>query len=54
MLLVMNKTTNTEEPTVAINVPLPVELHRQIRIAAIERGCSLKEAVIEAIRSWLA
>jgi hypothetical protein len=38
--------------TVLVNVPLPAELHRKLRIAAITRGLTLKAAVITAIEEW--
>jgi hypothetical protein len=43
----------TTPETVSINVPLPGELHRQLRIKAITEGLSLKDAVITAIAEWV-
>jgi hypothetical protein len=40
--------------TVAINVALPVEVHRRLRIKAIEEGLQLKDAIAEAIECWVA
>jgi predicted HicB family RNase H-like nuclease len=42
-----------ELPEVSINVPLPAELHRQLRIRAATDGVSLKESVIAAIEAWV-
>jgi predicted HicB family RNase H-like nuclease len=43
-----------ERATVGLNVSLPVELHRQLRIAAATRGLSVKAAVIAALTDWTA
>ena len=42
------------QPEVTINVPLPAELHRQLRIRAATDGLTLKESVIAAVESWVA
>jgi hypothetical protein len=39
--------------TVLVNVPLPADLHRKLRIAAITRGLTLKAATIAAIEAWV-
>jgi predicted HicB family RNase H-like nuclease len=45
--------TKAPADTVQINVPLPAELHRRLRIEAINQGLSLKDSVIAAIEAWL-
>jgi predicted HicB family RNase H-like nuclease len=40
--------------TVTINIHLPKELHRQVRIKAVTEGLSLTQAVIEALGEWVA
>jgi len=45
--------TDTEK-TVAINVPLPLELHQRLRIRAITENITMREAVIAAIDEWSA
>jgi predicted HicB family RNase H-like nuclease len=52
----MTVQTDNEEAsktTVKIQVPIPIDLHRRLRIQAIENGLSLKDAVIVAIESWV-
>lgn len=39
---------------VTINVPLPAELHRQLRMKAVAKGTSMKAQVIDAIAAWTA
>ena len=41
-------------PTVTINIPLPVDLHRKLRIKAITVDLPLKDAVAAAIEQWVA
>lgn len=41
------------EAVVSINVPLPSDLHRQVKAAAAADGLTLKEAVILALRMWV-
>ena len=35
-----------------INVPVPIALHRRLRVKAINEGMSLKDAVTAAIEAW--
>ena len=55
MLTHMATTTpnKTDKPTVAINVTLPADLHRRLRVRCINDGIQLKEAVTEALTLWL-
>ena len=41
------------EATVAINVNLPLSLHRQLKITAATRDLTLKTAVQLAIEEWV-
>lgn len=45
------KTEEVEE--VGINVPIPVELHRRLRVRQIEEGMTLREAVTAAVEEWV-
>jgi hypothetical protein len=52
-------TTNSKQPRrakaapkVTINVPLPADLHRQLRLKAVNKGTSMKDQVIAAIEAW--
>jgi hypothetical protein len=38
---------------VSINIPLPRELHRQVKMAAASDGLTVKDAVILALRMWV-
>lgn len=40
--------------TVLVNVPVPIDLHRRLRIAAITRGLTLKDATLAALEAWVA
>jgi hypothetical protein len=40
-------------PTVSVNVPLPAELHRRVKMAAAADGLTVKEAVILALQMWV-
>jgi len=42
-----------ESATVTINVPLPVDLHRRLRVKQITRDLQMKDAVAEAIEQWV-
>lgn len=60
-LSAMTTTANTAKrrrpkaaPEVTINVPLPADLHRQLRLKAVNRGTSMKDQVIAAIDAWTA
>ena len=55
-------TTNSKRTTVvklppprsvSVNVALPVEVHRRLRIKAIEQNLQLKDALTEAIECWV-
>lgn len=46
--------TKAPLPDVAINVPIPADLHKRLRIKAITENTNLKEAVIDAIEAWVA
>ena len=37
-----------------LNVRIPDEVHRELRIAAAKRDLTLIEAVLEALRLWVA
>ena len=39
-------------PDVTINVPLPADLHRQVKIACAMQDVTLKAAVIAALEAW--
>jgi hypothetical protein len=41
-------------PDVSIHMAIPGELHRRLRIRGIERGLTLKQAMIAAAREWTA
>jgi hypothetical protein len=41
------------EPTVYIQIPVPADLHRRLKVRAAEDGMTLKESVLEAIASWV-
>jgi hypothetical protein len=44
----------TEPPaTININIPLPTELHRRVKIAAASDGLTVKDAVIAALEMWV-
>jgi hypothetical protein len=43
------ETTGT---TVGVNIALPAELHRRLKVRAAERGLTVKAAVIEALDAW--
>ena len=50
------RTTVVKLPTpksVSVNVALPVEVHRRLRIKAIEQNLQLKDALTEAIECWV-
>jgi hypothetical protein len=38
---------------VNINIPLPMELHRRVKMAAAADGLQVKEAVILALEMWV-
>ena len=46
------KTTTPVE--VSINVPLPADLHRKVRIKAVVDDMTIKDAVIAALEAWVA
>ena len=52
MTLMPTNTKTTEAPQVAINVPLPADLHKKLRTKALARDLSVKDAVTDAIRQW--
>ena len=39
---------------VGLNVPLPVELHRKLRLKAVANGVHLKDAVVAAVEAYVA
>lgn len=41
-----------DENVVAINVPVPSELHRRVRVKAVQQGLTLKDAVIAALELY--
>jgi hypothetical protein len=52
------RSTNTLEKsevaeTVSVNVPLPKDLHRQLRFRAFDLDITLAEAVAQALEYWL-
>jgi plasmid stability protein len=50
----MNTATKQQHKVapIAVNIPLPRDLHRQVRVRAAEKGITLKAAVIEALTDW--
>jgi hypothetical protein len=38
---------------VNINIPLPTELHRRVKMAAAADGLTVKDAVIIALEMWV-
>lgn len=44
----------TQERGTRIHVEVPTPLHTDLKVAAAERQITLKQAVIEAIRDWVA
>jgi LDH2 family malate/lactate/ureidoglycolate dehydrogenase len=53
----MNATKNpksVEHVGVRVHVEVPTDIHARVRIQAIERGITLKAAVIEALDEWAA
>lgn len=47
------KTEPASEPTVFINVPIPQDLHRRLRIRQATDGLVMRDAVIAALEEWL-
>jgi hypothetical protein len=45
--------SSTDTATVSVNVPLPAELHRRVKMAAAADGLTVKEAVILALQMWV-
>jgi len=45
--------TQLNQPTVSINVPLPIELHRRLKMAAAGDGLTVKDAVVLAVEMWV-
>lgn len=43
----------TTDPTVSVNIPLPAELHKQLRIKAAMEDLTIKDAVISAVEDWV-
>lgn len=41
------------EPIVSINVPLPMDLHRRVKMTAASEGITVKQAVIHALEMWV-
>jgi hypothetical protein len=41
------------EETVGINLPLPRDLHRQLKARAASNGLTVRQAVIEAVIDWV-
>jgi hypothetical protein len=53
-------TTNTDsrtrkhpDGTVLINVPLPTDLHRKLRVRCLTEDLVLSEAITRAVEAWL-
>jgi hypothetical protein len=42
-----------KQPVVSVNIPLPVELHRRLKMVAAAEGLTVKEAVITACEMWV-
>ncbi len=36
-----------------LNILVPEELHREVKVRAAEQGLTIIEAVVQAIRDWL-
>ena len=53
----MSKRTPTPEPvdtvTRRINIAIPADLHRELRIAAATQDMSLQDTVLAALRNYL-
>jgi hypothetical protein len=43
----------TTTDTVSVNIPLPAELHKQLRIKAAMEDLTIKDAVISAVEDWV-
>lgn len=43
----------TPPPPVRVNVPLPGELHRKLRIRCAVEDMAIQDAVVEAIEAWV-
>jgi hypothetical protein len=39
--------------TIAVNIPIPAELHRRLKIKAITEDLSMREAITAAIEAWV-
>jgi hypothetical protein len=48
------KLTNPTKPGVTINIRVPMALHRQLRLQALRQDMMMKDAVVEAIKEWVA
>jgi hypothetical protein len=50
----MNAAKNTKpaESVVRVHVEVPTDIHARVRIQAIQRGMTLKAAVIAALDEW--
>ena len=46
-------TTRASEDAVTINVGVPVDLHRRVRIKCLNEGILLKDAVEASLREWV-
>jgi hypothetical protein len=45
-------TMRETKETKTINVDLPVEIHRQLRIACAAKDLTFSQAVAQAVRDW--
>ena len=43
----------TQPAEISINVPLPADLHRRVKMAAAADGLTVKQAVITALEMWV-
>ena len=52
--LVAEVDASAKSDTVTINIALPRELHRELRVRAIREDMNIGEAVAAAVREWTA
>jgi len=46
-------TTSSAPETVAVQVHIPADLHRRLKIHAINQGISMRDDVLAAIAAWV-
>ena len=45
---------STSRTTVTVNIPLPVDLHRALRLKAVASDLTMKDAITAAVAAWVA